>query len=79
VVKWLRFLFGAWVVEWFMFLTGVWVVKWSLTSDYETNTSDISSSQLPMESVPYHHLSREFEPCSCRGVLNTTLCDKFCQ
>jgi hypothetical protein len=21
----------------------------------------------------------EFETCSCRGVLNTTLCDKVCQ
>ena len=27
----------------------------------------------------YHHQSREFESCSWRGVLNTTLCDKVCQ
>ena len=27
----------------------------------------------------YHHLSCEFEPHSWGGVLNTTLCDKFCQ
>jgi len=27
----------------------------------------------------YHHLSCEFEPCSWRSVLNTTLCDKVCQ
>jgi hypothetical protein len=27
----------------------------------------------------YHHLSCEFEPCSWRGVLDTTLCDKVCQ
>ena len=27
----------------------------------------------------YHHLCREFEPCSWRGVLDTTLCDKVCQ
>jgi hypothetical protein len=25
----------------------------------------------------YHHESREFEPRSWRGVLDTTLCDKF--
>ena len=25
----------------------------------------------------YHHLSCEFEPCSWRGMLDTTLCDKF--
>jgi hypothetical protein len=27
----------------------------------------------------YHHYSCEFEPCSWRGVLDTTLCDKVCQ
>ena len=27
----------------------------------------------------YHHWSCEFESCSWRGVLDTTLCDKFCQ
>ena len=27
----------------------------------------------------YHHWSCEFEPCSWRGVLDTTLCDKVCQ
>ena len=27
----------------------------------------------------YHHLSCEFESCSWRGVLDTTLCDKVCQ
>ena len=27
----------------------------------------------------YHHQSCEFAPCSWRGVLNTTLCDKVCQ
>jgi len=27
----------------------------------------------------YHHLSCKFEPCSLRGVLDTTLCDKVCQ
>jgi hypothetical protein len=27
----------------------------------------------------YHHESCEFESCSWRGVLNTTLCDKVCQ
>jgi hypothetical protein len=27
----------------------------------------------------YHHLSCEFEPCSWRGVVDTTLCDKVCQ
>jgi hypothetical protein len=27
----------------------------------------------------YHHQSCEFEPCSCRGVLDITLCDKVCQ
>jgi hypothetical protein len=27
----------------------------------------------------YHHWSCEFESCSLRGVLNTTLCDKVCQ
>jgi hypothetical protein len=26
-----------------------------------------------------HHYSCEFEPCSWRGVLNTTLCDIVCQ
>jgi hypothetical protein len=29
--------------------------------------------------VAYHHLSCEFEPHSCRGVLDKTLCDKVCQ
>ena len=27
----------------------------------------------------YHHYNCEFEPCSWRGVLDTTLCDKVCQ
>jgi hypothetical protein len=27
----------------------------------------------------YHHLRCEFESCSRRGVLDTTLCDKVCQ
>ena len=27
----------------------------------------------------YHHSSCEFEPCSWRGVLDTTLCDQVCQ
>ena len=27
----------------------------------------------------YHHSSCEFEPCSWRGRLNTTQCDKVCQ
>ena len=27
----------------------------------------------------YHHWSCEFEPLSWWGVLDTTLCDKFCQ
>ena len=27
----------------------------------------------------YHHKSCEFKHCSCRGVLNTTLCDKVCK
>jgi hypothetical protein len=27
----------------------------------------------------YHHKSCEFEPCSLRGVLDKTLCDKICQ
>ena len=27
----------------------------------------------------YHKYSSEIEPCSWRGVLNTTLCDKVCQ
>jgi hypothetical protein len=27
----------------------------------------------------YHHSGYEFERCSCRGVLNTTLCDRVCQ
>jgi len=27
----------------------------------------------------YHHSSCEFESGSCRGVLDTTLCDKVCQ
>jgi hypothetical protein len=27
----------------------------------------------------YHHWSCEFESCSWRGVLDTTLCDQFCQ
>jgi len=27
----------------------------------------------------YHHLCCEFESCSWRGVLDTTLCDKVCQ
>ena len=27
----------------------------------------------------YHHQSCEFEPCSWRGVLDKTLCDKVCQ
>ena len=27
----------------------------------------------------YRHLSREFEPHSWRGVLDTTSCDKVCQ
>ena len=26
----------------------------------------------------YRHLSCEFEPCSWRGILDTTLCDKVC-
>ena len=26
-----------------------------------------------------HHYSCEFEPCSWRDVLDTTLCDKVCQ
>ena len=26
----------------------------------------------------YHHLSCEWEPCSWRGVLDTTLCDQVC-
>jgi hypothetical protein len=27
----------------------------------------------------YNHESCDFEPSSCRGVLDTTLCDKVCQ
>ena len=27
----------------------------------------------------YHHESCEFEPCSWRGVFDTTLCDKVCE
>ena len=27
----------------------------------------------------YHHKSCEFKPCSWRGILDTTLCDKVCQ
>ena len=27
----------------------------------------------------YHQQSREFDPCSWRGVLDTTVCDKVCQ
>ena len=27
----------------------------------------------------YHHLNCEFQPCSWRGVLDTTLCGKVCQ
>jgi len=27
----------------------------------------------------YHHKHWEFEPCSWRCVLDTTLCDKVCQ
>jgi hypothetical protein len=27
----------------------------------------------------YHHWCSEFESCSWRGVLDTTLCDKVCQ
>ena len=27
----------------------------------------------------YHHLRCEFEPCSWRGVIDRTLCDKVCQ
>jgi hypothetical protein len=34
-----------------------------------TTTSTISA---------YHHFSYEFEPCSWRGLLDTTLCDKVC-
>ena len=26
----------------------------------------------------YYHQRCDFEPCSCRGVLDTTLCDKVC-
>ena len=29
--------------------------------------------------IPYHHLSCEFEPHSCQDVLDKTLCDKVCQ
>ena len=29
--------------------------------------------------VAYHHLSCEFEPHACRGVLDRTLFDKVCQ
>jgi hypothetical protein len=34
--------------------------------------------QLPVQSVPIA-TKIEFEPRSCRGVLDTTLCDKVCQ
>ena len=27
----------------------------------------------------YHHQSCEFEPRSCRGVIDTKVCDKVCQ
>jgi len=27
----------------------------------------------------YHHFNCEFQPCSWRGVLDTTLCGKVCQ
>jgi hypothetical protein len=27
----------------------------------------------------YHHYSCEFKSRSCRGVLDTTLCDKYCE
>jgi hypothetical protein len=29
--------------------------------------------------IAYHHESCEFESCSMRGVLDTTLCNKVCQ
>jgi len=29
--------------------------------------------------IAYHHESCEFESCSLRGVLDTTLCNKVCQ
>ena len=38
----------------------------------------IMDLQLPQQSAPIT-TSCELEPCSWRGVLDTTLCDKVCQ
>ena len=35
--------------------------------------------QLPVQSVPITIISCEFEPCSWRGALDTTLCDNVCR
>ena len=32
-----------------------------------------------VDTLHYQHKRREFEPHSCRGVLDATLCDKVCQ
>jgi hypothetical protein len=56
------------------------------TSQYiKMKTSIVCVFQLCLGTVvicaitAYHYLSCEFEPCSWRGVLDTTLYDKVCQ
>ena len=56
----------------------IWL-KWALFVDGGRLDRIIVGFTSPCAISAYHHLGCEFEPCSWRGVLDTTLCDKVCQ
>jgi hypothetical protein len=54
------------------------MIDWFRLFNATFNNISVISWQLVAISS-YHHSSCEFKPRSWWGVLNTTLCDKFCQ
>jgi hypothetical protein len=60
--------FSFWIT-YYSIVNGIPSWSWSYVVGF-TTTSAISA---------YHYWSCEFGPRSCRGVLDTTLCDKVCQ
>jgi hypothetical protein len=70
----LSFSFGHWIVCSSLSYS-FWLIFWYL----QTFSSNSYSFTNTCAICANHHQSCEFEPCSWRGVLDTTLCDKVRQ
>jgi hypothetical protein len=55
----------------------MFVYNYVLNRDHRGRMRDGFTNSCEIDA--YHHYSYEFKPCSLRGVLDTTLCDKVCR